>query len=404
VPNHAALPTAVGCAPNFSVFTTTLTHEVVEILTDPDGLGYGTFASWSDEVADLCEPLTTVVSGNTLSQYAINQSQASCGIHVTCNARKPICQPHLDAPTGSVAQTWVFGRGEPLGRLTDKVHALSLAPPASRVTTNASLNTAIIVIQTGSDDLRGEASAGDNADVTLHFSRGDVLTSNINGGIRWADHTTYAATLTVPTAPAARVSDITGLTISTHFGSGWGHDNWDIQSVALVVSFPSGSITSGPFPPPPVVHDWLLRTNVPLIRFTGHNHDLLLPLDNPPPDMGQSVTALNLVISTGNDDLRGGSGNNCDVTIHLKSGPPIVLKNVNAGHSWSNWSKHTIAIPLPRTGLRGGDITAVELYTHFRGLFGSSTIFTDNWNVQEVILEATLAAPATPAFAAPARE
>jgi hypothetical protein len=110
------------------------------------------------------------------------------------------------------------------------------------------------------------------------------------------------------------------------------------------------------------------------------------------------------VISTGNDDLRGGSGNNCDVTIHLKSGPPIVLKNVNAGHSWSNWSKHTIAIPLPRTGLRGGDITAVELYTHFRGLFGSSTIFTDNWNVQEVILEATLAAPATPAFAAPARE
>ena len=120
--------------------------------------------------------------------------------------------------------------------------------------------------------------------------------------------------------------------------------------------------------------------------------------------MGQSVTALNLVISTGNDYLRGGSGNDCDVTIHLKSGPPIVLKNVNAGHSWSYWSKHTIAIPLPRTGLRGGDITAVELYTHFRGLFGSSTIFTDNWNVQEVILEATLAAPATPAFAAPARE
>jgi hypothetical protein len=116
----------------------------------------------------------------------------------------------------------------------------------------------------------------------------------------------------------------------------------------------------------------------------------VLPLaadDLPPQDLGETISALNLIISTGNDDLRGGSnpGDNCDVTIQLTSGPPIVLKNVNGGQKWDNWTNHTISIPLPTAGLHGGDIVSVTLHTGFGGGLSG-----DNWNVEQVILEATL--------------
>jgi hypothetical protein len=109
------------------------------------------------------------------------------------------------------------------------------------------------------------------------------------------------------------------------------------------------------------------------------------------PDPGVTATALNLVIGTGNDDLRGGShaNDNCDVTVELKSGRRIQLNNVNQGQTWSDWTSHTVAIPLPPEGIRGGDIKSITLHTGFGGNFDG-----DNWNVQRVRLEATLQTPA----------
>jgi hypothetical protein len=267
--------------------------------------------------------------------------------------------------------------------------------PATRVVTDATLTQALLVVQTGDDDLRGGSHPGDNADITLGFvGGGQVVTANVNQGGRWANHTTHSVSVNAP--PGAKVSDISSVTISTNFGGGLGGDNWKVDSVALAVSFPSGSPTSGPIPSPPVVHDWLIRSELPLIRFSKDLHDLVLPLtanDLPPQDDGQVVSALNLIISTGNDDLRGGSspGDNCDVTIQLTSGSPIVLKNVNSGQKWDNWTDHTVSIPLPAAGLHGGDIVSVGLHTGFSGgLFG---LGADNWNVEQVILEATLAPP-----------
>ena len=275
---------------------------------------------------------------------------------------------------------------------TGQAHTLTLGMPTSRVTTDAPLTQAILVVQTGDDDLRGGSNPGDNADVTLGFAGGVQVTPNVNQGADWANHTTHSVILNIPQS-VAKVSDISSVTISTNFGGGLGGDNWKVNSVALVVSYPSGSVTSGPAPPAPVVHNWLIRSELPLLRFTGNVHDLALPLtadDLPPQDLGQTVSALNLTISTGNDNLRGGSnpGDNCDVTIQLASGPPIVLKNVNGGQTWDNWTNHTISIPLPAVGLHGGDIVSVSLHTGFGGGLGG-----DNWNVEQVILEATLAPP-----------
>jgi hypothetical protein len=417
VPNFAVLPTRSDCVSGgFNDpygFTDNLTHEVVEILSDPGATAYGSPGNY--EIGDLCEdedratqvteswtglPLTnaTVNTPLELARYCVTDLLPGGAIILSgpksCKAFAGTCQPRLDPPAGSLAQTWVLGQGQPLFEFTGQAHTLTLGMPASRVTTDASLTQAILVVQTGDDDLRGGGNPGDNANVTLGLAGGSqVVATNVNQSGHWANNTTHSVVIpNIP--PATKVSDISSVTISTNFGGGLGGDNWKVNSVALVVSYPSGSVTSGPIPPAPVVHDWLIRSELPLIRFTGSVHDLVLPLtadDLPPQDAGQTVSALNLIISTGNDDLRGGSnpGDNCDVTIQLNSGPPIVLKNVNGGQNWGNWTNHTISIPLPAAGLLGGNIVSVSLHTGFGGGLGG-----DNWNVEQVILEATLAQPA----------
>jgi len=132
---------------------------------------------------------------------------------------------------------------------------------------------------------------------------------------------------------------------------------------------------------------WLDVSGNPLMRFKGDadKHDLNKTVD--PKNIGRTVNSLQLIISTGNDELRGGShaNDNCDVTIVLKDGRTIPLSNVNHGQTWDKWSIHSIDIPLPADGLNGGDVVGVKLHTEFGG-----GIDGDNWNVQRVQLKATL--------------
>lgn len=123
----------------------------------------------------------------------------------------------------------------------------------------------------------------------------------------------------------------------------------------------------------------------PLIRFTGDVHQLAEQV--PKKDEGDEVEALDLIISTGNDDLRGGSnpGDNCAVVVELQDGYSIVLNNVNGGATWAGWTDHTVSIPLPKGGLKGGTVKSVTLLTGFGGGIGG-----DNWNVQRIRLQATL--------------
>jgi hypothetical protein len=101
------------------------------------------------------------------------------------------------------------------------------------------------------------------------------------------------------------------------------------------------------------------------------------------------VQALSLVVSTGNDDLRGGSNaqDDCDATVTLNSGATIYVPNINGWQTWPGWSINTVSIPVP-AGLQGGDIKSVSLHTGFGG-----GIDGDNWNVERVQLLATLLPP-----------
>ncbi len=50
------------------------------------------------------------------------------------------------------------------------------------------------------------------------------------------------------------------------------------------------------------------QVGVPLIRFTGQTHTLSVPVTIPQGTAGQALQALEIAITTGGDDLRGGSG------------------------------------------------------------------------------------------------
>jgi hypothetical protein len=239
-----------------------------------------------------------------------------------------------------------------------------------------------LLIKTGGDDLRG---GDDNAEVALNFTGGSTITPVINSRRQWNNGETHMVDLRLPPGGLA-VQDISGVTITTHFGGGCCGDNWNIDGVALMVShLPAGS---GPPIPPrriPVASTWLDSSGGPLIRFTGDTHDLNLTVSSH--DAGRAVSRLQLVLSTGNDDLRGGShlNDDCDVTIMLTGGRTIALHNVNGGQTWANWTDHTVDVPIPAGGLRGGDVTGVRVHTGFGGGFDG-----DNWNLQRVQLIATL--------------
>ena len=368
-PNFAALPTSPACMRTFATFTRALSHEDVEMISDPAGLGMGTLGQ--NELADNCQNRSdgfTTWDGYAVARYWSNFDQN--------------CQPRLNPPADSTSETWVLGEASPLQRFTGDVHLLDLSVPRARRVTDARLTRAVIVIQTGGDDLRGGGNPGDNADVTLRFVGGSTTTVNVNAGRNWENGETHAVQLLLP-APSPRVSDLTGVRIATNFGGGLSGDNWNVDKVALLVSFDAGAKTTGP--EPQVVHTWLNASSNPLVRFTGDVHDFAERV--PRHDVGREVSALTLTILTGNDDLRGGSnpGDNCDVTVGLASGATIWLPNVNHGQSWTNWSSHTVAIPLPRGGLKGGDVATITLHTGFGGGLSG-----DNWNVNQILLKATL--------------
>ncbi len=130
----------------------------------------------------------------------------------------------------------------------------------------------------------------------------------------------------------------------------------------------------------------------PLVVFTGGLHDWSTPVFAAAPDVGRVITSLTLAVATGDDNLRGGTsiGDNCDATLVTRSGQTLTFPDINQGATWNNGETHAVALPTP-PGLAAGDITGLALHTDFGGGLSG-----DNWDVNEVILLATLADPVTP--------
>ncbi|HEY7171428.1 MAG TPA: hypothetical protein VH417_11315 [Vicinamibacterales bacterium] len=386
VPNYAVISTNSHCAGSFDTLTKLMSHEIVEILTDPNGTGHGGLGG--TELADKCEDVATSIADPR--PFLIYRGYQVERYFSDFDHR---CEPHLEPPPGDASVTWEMGSGSPLIRFTGSVHTLTRDVPSAHATTGATADVIRVFVQTGDDDLRAGNNASDNARVALRFRHGGTPATGplvpLNGTRRWGNGETHMVVFNRAELPSdLKVSEITGVTIATQFGGGLSGDNWDVDKVALQVTFAEGSTVSNP--PQPIVHDWADDSGAPLVRFTGDRHQFAVPLSIPKGDLGAEIAALELSISTGNDDLRGGTnpGDNCTVEIALAKGSTVTpigpLHDVNHHQTWEGWSTHTVNIPVP-PGFRGRDLAGILLKTGFGGGIGG-----DNWNVNRVELRATL--------------
>jgi hypothetical protein len=184
--------------------------------------------------------LRCTVRYGSASGSGTNYSPFSCTVIIKYET--PAAKAAADAAYAATPEsaTWVMGSGSPLERFTGSVHDLSLNVPASRTTSSSDITDLKISVQTGSDDLRGGSHPDDNADATIRLVSGaTMVTTNINAGRRWGNSETHVAALSIP--PHTRVSDIAGVTLHTHFDGGISGDNWNVNSVALVVDYPRGA-------------------------------------------------------------------------------------------------------------------------------------------------------------------
>lgn len=109
------------------------------------------------------------------------------------------------------------------------------------------------------------------------------------------------------------------------------------------------------------------------------------------PSAGCSVGQLNLRITTGNDDLRGGK-NNLDVEVHYANGDMQVAPNVNKGENWPNQSVKTVGIPLKHP-VAPGDIKQIHLVHSAQGGYVPPSAF------QAAGAATPAGAPAAPIYA-----
>jgi hypothetical protein len=210
--------------------------------------------------------------------------------------------------------------------------------------------------------LRG---GNDNVDLTVNLLDGSQQHyPAINGRARWMSNTSMPArvVLSRPVAP----SQIRNLVLSDTFSGGSGGDNWDLAG---------GKVNPVGTGLPSV--SWPVSAH----RFTGHDKDLVIPINNAPPPASGQVSQLGIEIRTGSDDLRGGN-DNLNIEIHFADGRTQVETNVNRAAKWDNNSTHSVSISLNKP-VPPDQIRSVTLITTFTGGSGG-----DNWNMDSLRITA----------------
>ena len=105
-----------------------------------------------------------------------------------------------------------------------------------------------------------------------------------------------------------------------------------------------------------------------------------------PPGLAKTdpVDSLQLTITTGNDDLRGGSfaGDNANVQVGNET-----FRDVNDMYDWPNGSVNSFPLVIT-SAMTLGEITSVDVITGFGGGVGG-----DNWDIAAVELQATVTVP-----------
>lgn len=369
VPNFTVIPLNLNCNSSLASVTQTISHEMVETVSDPAGFGYIHETSFlrfvgddnaefnNDELGDICQPngpkdpdgsvaFLPFGSGLSVSRYWSNVDND--------------CEPHF-----IMNRTWANQSGNPIIRFTGDVHDLLVVPSIARGDRRLLIQQLQLLVTTGDDDLRGGNSPGDNADAIVTLSSGPPITiHNINAGRHWNNNELHSANLFLPAGITA--GEITGLHLHTQFGGGWNGDNWNVNRIVLLAALTAGT------PPPP-----------------------------------DTVTTISITVRTGNDNARSDTelvgsisgqqpfclkpSNNADPDSTCANGGSATDQN---GHqAWENWTtsaqQFRLSAPVTVSALAANPIS-IQLKEHNNG-FESD----DNWDIQAITITATTLGGAT---------
>ena len=373
VPNFSVIPLNKFCNANLSAVAESISHEMVEILSDPAGFGYihetgpigrtwpGDFIPdlGSGELGDICENggpknpgkdenIATMPFGPfRVSRYWSNVDNS--------------CQPEF-----IMNRTWFTATGSPLVRFTGSVHDFSrpvAAPPADA---SAVIQQLMVLITTGGDNLNGGNGPNDNADAIITLKEGGrtITAHNINAGRGWGNNEFHTANLNLP--PGIRGADIASLTIHTNFNG----DNWNVNRLVLMAA-----VTPGP-PPTPT-------------------------------PATATFNAIQITVATGHDNAR----SDTEIQASIPGLPSICLKpsnnanpnstcnnnghaaDQNGNQEWKEWtsSKQQFSLPSPQARSAFSSLT-IRLITHNNGTEGD-----DNWDIQGVSVMILPTNPSAPA-------
>lgn len=250
--NFTVIPTSNMCNSDLSSLAHSLSHEMVETLSDPllagwlhDGgsgrIGDDTYVTQeynTGELGDICSSVGAHPTPDVAFDDPNVQATPLSVAPYWSNADNKCVPPAImNVTLLNDIGTTTFDDGQiGLARLkggTDKgvVHTLDepiVIPPNLADKQVLALE---ILITTGGDNL----DSGNNADVVLHQVNNprDARTSNINDSSEWKNHSLHTAFLNFQ--PGMRLDNIAtdGLTIATNFPGGFNPVNWDILSVTL---------------------------------------------------------------------------------------------------------------------------------------------------------------------------
>lgn len=264
--------------------------------------------------------------------------------------------------------------------------------------TSFAQNKVEVDIKTGADNLEPKDFM-DNPCIVLRIrNKADVVVGNINKGQTWANNSLHR--ITIPIADDVVFTDINEITIIRKDKDGSKNnleatvaDNWNIDKLLVTATFKKDGRT--------IKYQLLNKEGNPLIRFVyelrgAHNANetassksyliidtkIISGAPAPTPSNPNLVSAkpvkIEIEITTGDDDLRGG-GDNLTFKIFLKNKPnPIYWRNVNANRPWQNNSVKLKEKTFNEI-LNFDDIIKIEMWHD-----GGGGIGADNWNVDKV--------------------
>ena len=402
VPNFVVIPTGPKCNPNPSSVLHSLSHEMVETISDPGNLGWihssGPFQlsenSDQGELADICSSLgqypapavpfpdTDGLTGLTVAPYWSDQD-ASC------------------EPQAIMNDTLIPLAGSPSIRFTGSVHNLTV-PVTVHSAPAGVLDSLELDVVTGGDNLNGGSAANVTVQVdqpgTTPFEFEDT---DINEGTSWNNNTLHAVFLSVP--QGIEVSEITQVTLNTQFSGGVSGDNWDVSGLELqagVYPLPTGSCGTTLAHLLDVIGTQTLSDgSTGVVRMKGGSSQTFTETLSPVPSADDDlvVTGLNLHVGTGGDDLRGGNEpqDNANAVLGLASGTSVKFQNINMNNNWPSgvgWARWIQLLDLnslpPDTPAE--DLESIALQTDLPG-----GVSGDNWDVSSMQLTGTLGCAAT---------